>query len=213
MTRATYRISYGSGPSRGLALAISFAVLCGAALMLQQGLLVRIADFHTTQVVPVTPEAPPPKPKVDAPKPPVDLPDQRIVVPMPQVPQVETGPSTAPTGTTTVPPDIPASLRSSNVLPIYPETALTNCEQGTVALRLHIGADGRVITAAIATSSGYPDLDRAALRAAHNWRYRAARLHGKRVESTITQTVRFNLANEVGHRMSKRELEACLKAR
>lgn len=54
---------------------------------------------------------------------------------------------------------------------VYPLTAQTAGEEGTVVLRVRVNDDGRPAQADVARSSGYPDLDNAAVETALNWRY------------------------------------------
>ncbi|MCX7970011.1 MAG: energy transducer TonB [Negativicutes bacterium] len=60
------------------------------------------------------------------------------------------------------------------VVPDYPRAARRAGRQGTVVLRLHIAGDGTVDTVMVATSSGFGDLDQAAVAAVGQWRFRPA---------------------------------------
>ncbi|HKU14265.1 MAG TPA: M56 family metallopeptidase [Steroidobacteraceae bacterium] len=53
--------------------------------------------------------------------------------------------------------------------PIYPAASLRLGEHGTVVLRLHVLEDGSVADSRIQESSGYPDLDYAALYESYRW--------------------------------------------
>ncbi|WP_027284380.1 energy transducer TonB [Rubritepida flocculans] len=77
--------------------------------------------------------------------------------------------------------------------PAYPEMARARGEQGVVVLELAIGTDGRVITARVARSSGFPMLDEAARRAAQEWRFRPARIEGQPTLATVQAAVQFRL--------------------
>lgn len=56
--------------------------------------------------------------------------------------------------------------------PDYPAQARRLGWQGITEVAVEVGADGTVLTTTIAKSSGYPVLDRAALRAVRTWRFR-----------------------------------------
>lgn len=83
--------------------------------------------------------------------------------------------------------------RYQNAAPAYPEVARLRGEQGTVALELAVGTDGRVITVTVARSSGSPMLDAAARRAVQEWRFRPAMRDGEPVVGTIRTSVHFRL--------------------
>jgi protein TonB len=93
------------------------------------------------------PAKPPPAPKPFVPPPEV------------QLPSAPAGP-TAITGSGSVPPMVD---RAQSRDPDYPANARRAGEQGSVVLQVLVGTDGRVLDARLAQSSGYPDLDRAAL--------------------------------------------------
>ncbi|MBV8635853.1 MAG: energy transducer TonB [Burkholderiaceae bacterium] len=50
--------------------------------------------------------------------------------------------------------------------PEYPRASLVNEEQGTVVLSLEIGTDGKVMDSKVEKSSGFKNLDKAALKLA-----------------------------------------------
>lgn len=83
--------------------------------------------------------------------------------------------------------------RYQNAAPGYPEAARLRGEQGTVALELAVGTDGRVITVSILNSSGSPMLDAAARRSVQEWRFRPAMRDGQPVPGTIRTQVHFRL--------------------
>ena len=62
--------------------------------------------------------------------------------------------------------------------PVYPVEARRRHEQGTVKLLVLVGVDGHVADIAIASSSGSPALDRAALRAVKRWRWAPSTRNG-----------------------------------
>jgi protein TonB len=78
--------------------------------------------------------------------------------------------------------------------PDYPVRARRLGEQGTVMLRVLVAADGSVLRAEVAQSSGYQRLDDAALEAVgKRWRFVAARRDGQAVESWVLVPIRFTL--------------------
>ncbi|WP_156187855.1 energy transducer TonB [Chromobacterium sp. LK11] len=79
----------------------------------------------------------------------------------------------------------------NNPQPEYPERSRENGEQGTVLLRVEVGAAGRAGEVAVASSSGYPRLDRAAKAAVERWRFAPARRNGQAVDSVLMVPVRF----------------------
>lgn len=82
---------------------------------------------------------------------------------------------------------------SNNRPPAYPATALARSLQGTVLLRLHIAATGRVERVEIAASSGHDVLDRAAVEAVSTWRGRPAHQGGMPLASVELLPIRFRL--------------------
>ena len=98
---------------------------------------------------------PPPEPA--KPPPPV----QKPFVPPPEVP-----PPSAPAGATAITGsgnEPPMVDRSSSRDPDYPAYARRAGEQGSVVLQVLVGLDGRVLDARLVQSSGFSDLDQAAL--------------------------------------------------
>ena len=209
MTYADYRISTGSGPRRLIGLCVGIFVPLATIFALNQGLKLNIVQKITELAVVAVHPSPESHP-TPAPPPPNPTFDPGVIdVPAPNI-EVNAAPS-GPTVTASVQADALARFRSSNSLPFYPEIAKRNCEQGTVALNLRIGTNGRVVDASVANSSGYPALDDAALKAARGWQFTAARQNGSAVEATITQNVKFDLRNEIGISMTAAEVRECLK--
>lgn len=77
---------------------------------------------------------------------------------------------------------------------IYPPIAIWSNEEGSVELDLGIGLDGWVRDARIAVSSGYMQLDAAALVTVGYWHYLPARQNGVPVYSYKKVLLRFLLA-------------------
>jgi protein TonB len=82
---------------------------------------------------------------------------------------------------------------ASNRGPEYPASAWQLRQQGTVLLRLYIGADGTVIRVETRRSSGVAALDAAAIAALSAWRFLPAEQAGQPVASYRDQPVSFVL--------------------
>lgn len=90
------------------------------------------------------------------------------------------------------PPRVDAQ-HNSNPAPRYPRTSLRLKEEGTVILELLIQSDGKVGEVRIKNSSGFPRLDRAALKAVKRWRYIPAQQAGEFINFWYEQPVVFAL--------------------
>ena len=146
-------------------------------------------------------DLPPPPPPVDLKeKPPVQViaPDINITVP------VETPPPIAVVTTKPTPPPPPAPRavtpgtplsRTSNpdVADYYPEQSRREGQEGRPQVKVCVGANGKLVSAEVATSSGFPLLDEAAVKVAKATRYKPASTEGKPVESCATLPVKFEL--------------------
>jgi protein TonB len=75
----------------------------------------------------------------------------------------------------------------------YPVDALRNGDQGTVMLRVTVGADGVPYGIALARSSRSRSLDRAAMTAVRSWRFRPAMRDGQAVPATVQIPVSYRL--------------------
>jgi len=58
-----------------------------------------------------------------------------------------------------------------NYQPAYPDAAQVNGEQGDVVLKVKVSDSGHVRAVAVVRSSGYTDLDNAAVAGVMGWRY------------------------------------------
>jgi protein TonB len=88
---------------------------------------------------------------------------------------------------------LPAKGDKGNTPPIYPPLSGQLGEQGTVVIRMRIGADGFVTSADVVQTSGYPRLDAAAQAALSRWRFTPAVENGQPVSSEQILPVRFRL--------------------
>ena len=69
--------------------------------------------------------------------------------------------------------------------PDYPRASIRNEETGVVTLSFTVAASGRVVSTAVAHSSGYPHLDNAAYAALAHCRFRPASIDGVPVQTTV----------------------------
>jgi protein TonB len=101
-----------------------------------------------------------------APPPPV------FVAPVPPPPQavVAVAPPAAPAPNTVTATDL-SSTRVAGKTPRYPIESRRKHEQGVVTLSLTLATDGSVARIAVAQSSGFARLDKAALEAVRGWRW------------------------------------------
>lgn len=73
----------------------------------------------------------------------------------------------------------------------YPLEAVKNHHEGRVVLEVYVGSDDLVAGVHIRQSSGFTELDAAALDAARSWRYTATRRDGVAVPSQVNVPVTF----------------------
>ena len=61
--------------------------------------------------------------------------------------------------------EVPATIDAKNCKAEYPKASLINEEQGDVKMAFLVGADGNVVDSKLEKSSGFKNLDKAALKA------------------------------------------------
>jgi protein TonB len=93
------------------------------------------------------------------------------------------------------PPQVDVS--GGNMQPVYPSTAAFSSEQGSVVMQALVNSDGKVVRMKLAQSSGYDDLDNAALAAVMRWKFVPASRDGQFYDMPKWATVRvdFQLPN------------------
>ena len=88
----------------------------------------------------------------------------------------------------------PATLQNGNQPPVYPREAERRRLQGTVVLRVQIGADGRATQVDVIESSGHKLLDDAAQARLMIWAYRPGKRHdGTAAPDIIEIGINFQL--------------------
>lgn len=84
------------------------------------------------------------------------------------------------------------SLMPGMAQPKYPPSALRAGAGGTVTLAVQVDPQGEPSQITIAQRSGNRDLDRAALKAASDWRFQPAMHNGKAVAAAVKVPVEFS---------------------
>jgi len=79
---------------------------------------------------------------------------------------------------------------------IYPMTAQRSGEQGDVYLKVFVHENGKTDRVQIAKSSGYADLDNAAIESVLNWRYIPAKRNGETVDDWTTVHLVYQLPQQ-----------------
>ena len=83
---------------------------------------------------------------------------------------------------------------NSRLQPKYPPQAIRQRHEGTVTLMILVGVDGSPKDIKVEKSSGYRELDRAAMDAAKKWRFNPMIRNGQKVEGYARVPVTFNLS-------------------
>jgi len=76
---------------------------------------------------------------------------------------------------------------------VYPESAQAGGEQGTVLVQVYVHPNGKVAKYNIAQSSGFGDLDQAALQSVLNWRFVPAMRNGDPVSDWAVVKIVYQL--------------------
>ncbi len=145
---------------------------------------------------PVPPEPPPVEPVISKPEPeparpaatplPAVKPQPRPVAePKPEKPAPRTPASRA---IVQARPDI-----AHNPPPRYPEMARRKGWEGSVMVRAHVSAAGRVTAVSLHRSCSYGVLNQAALAAVKSWRFRPGSMGGQAADTVVEVPVNFSL--------------------
>lgn len=150
--------------------------------------------------------APQPKTDLVAPQPKIELKPAEQPVAAAAAPPAPAAPAAAPKA---VPAPAPAPAGpagpvsvaniNTNLLsgapPSYPVVSRRKREQGTVVLRVVVSDEGRVSSVSVSRSSGFKELDDAALAAVRKWRWSPTIREGKPVAITGLVQIPFVLKN------------------
>lgn len=86
-----------------------------------------------------------------------------------------------------------AILDVNQCRPVYPRAAMQRGEHGVVKMQFTIGANGKLVGSAIVKSSGFRDLDQAALNALIHCRFKPAYRNERPVQSAFVMEYRWDL--------------------
>ncbi|HYD24116.1 MAG TPA: TonB family protein [Croceibacterium sp.] len=162
-------------------VALGYALITGLAYSAVKKAIERVTTVDIEEPPPEEEEPPPPPPDDIAPPPPVAPPPpinvavapppiQTVTTPPPPAPPVRIVPPAAPPAPPPPPPPSqargaePDNQRSwtQRIMDNYPSRALRDETEGTVGVRVQVGANGRVASCSVSSSSGSPVLDEAA---------------------------------------------------
>jgi TonB family protein len=87
--------------------------------------------------------------------------------------------------------DSPPTKLPENAAPVYPPEAQRTGRQGRVVLAVTVNASGIVDRVRVYQTSGHSDLDRVAIEAVENWRFRPATLRDTRVLAEVLVPIKF----------------------
>jgi protein TonB len=146
-------------------------------------------------------DLPPPPPPVDLKeKPPVQViaPDINITIPVETPPPIQNvttkAPPAPPPPPRAVAPGTPIKpISMPDVHDYYPEQARRDGQEGRAQVKVCVGANGKITSADVATSSGFPSLDEAATKVAKAAKFKPATTEGKPVDSCAVLPVKFEL--------------------
>lgn len=80
---------------------------------------------------------------------------------------------------------VPAFADLNSCKPVYPRAALLAEEQGTVRVQFVVGTEGQLVSARVMKSSGYKNLDNAAVQGLSRCKFRAAFQNGQPIQSSF----------------------------
>lgn len=118
-------------------------------------------------------------------------PPEATPVPPPAAPAPPPPPTAAPAASGRNSPPVPTHRPA----PHYPAQALRAGIGGLVQVRIYVGPDGIPTSVAVVRSSGSRELDRAAQRAARNWRFQPAQVNGEPSTGDVVVPIQFTPSN------------------
>ena len=192
---------------------LGYAFVTGLALKVVKQIVAPIEAVQVKDEAPPPDEPPPPPPKEqeippyvpppevtvqsDSPPPPtlsvqtVQPQPQPTFTPAPPAPRAE--PPPAPAG-----PTQRAQQANARIFEVseddYPPSSLRAEEEGVTQVKVTIGANGRVETCDVTTSSNFPKLDERTCKIAQSrWRFKPALQNGTPVADTLVKRIRWQI--------------------
>ncbi|MGA2565088.1 MAG: energy transducer TonB [Steroidobacteraceae bacterium] len=144
-------------------------------------------------------ELPPPPPPVDLKeRPPIQVvaPEVSITIPVETAPITVAKPPPPPPPVVVRPPPPGTPVQVTfrpDISNYYPEAARREGQEGRAIIKICVNQQGKIDSADVATSSGFPELDEAAIKVAKAYRFKPATSEGKPVSSCPTLPVKFEL--------------------
>ena len=144
-------------------------------------------------------ELPPPPPPVDLKERPpiqVDAPEVSITIPVETAPITVAKPPPPPPPAVVRPPPPGTPVQVTfrpDISNYYPEAARREGQEGRAIVKICVNMQGKIDSAEVATSSGFPALDEAAIKVAKAYRFKPATSEGKPVAACPTLPVKFEL--------------------
>jgi protein TonB len=86
-----------------------------------------------------------------------------------------------------------AILDTNQCRPVYPHEAMRRGEQGVVKLQFTVGANGKLVGSAVIKSSGFRELDQAALTALIRCRFKPAYRNNVAAQEAFVMEYRWEL--------------------
>jgi protein TonB len=149
--------------------------------------LQRLKHLLSSTPIPAAPVERAPEPPVSVARPEVAEESRPAAKDAPPAPRKAEAPAPAIT-----PPSLNAAYLR-NPPPRYPAASRRNGEQGTVLLKVLISREGEALKVEVDKSSGWPNLDVAALDAVRGWRFVPARRGNETIEMSYIVPVVFRL--------------------
>jgi protein TonB len=194
----------------GIVIVLHVLVAYGIVTGLGKRMVTKLAEAVETKIIeeaaPPPPKEippPPPPPEMKAPPPPFIPPvEVNVQAPPPQQSTIAVSSAAKPASNELAKPQAPAAppapAANSNPVrvaavadfntcakPEWPKASLRNEETGTVTLSFLIGADGRVADSKILKSSGFRDLDKAAVNGIGKCRFKPGLVDGRPEQAWI----------------------------
>lgn len=148
-----------------------------------------------------TDDAPPPPPPPELERPPVQVVAPEITInltpdaPPPPIAAITTQPviTQPPRPAPAVPSTQLGRVSGPNAEEYYPNSSRIASQEGVAKIKVCVAASGKLESAEVGESSGFPALDEAGVKVAKASRFKAATKAGQAIETCATLPIRFSL--------------------